>query len=104
MSKSSEKSDDPMERVREHVRKGTYVLRRHTLERQTERSISLEDVLYVLKHGFHEEEKSGFDITRQTWKYAIRGKAFDKDELRAIVAFAEKMAIITVMWITRKWL
>ena len=47
-----------------------------------------------------EENKTLFDVKSQAWKYAIRGKAPNRDELRIIVSFLEKMAIITVIRIT----
>lgn len=89
---------DLLKTVREHVRKQTYRVKFHAEKRQTERLISLKDTLHVLKTGHHEEEKSGFDVKRQAWKYAIRGKTCDSIELRVVVAFSQnEMFIITVM-------
>jgi hypothetical protein len=96
------KPDNPLKRARAHIENGKYIIRRHAIDRKEERLISLADILHVLNHGFHEEEKTLFDIRYQTWKYAIRGKTFDCSELRVIVAFAEEMAIITVMRVTKK--
>jgi hypothetical protein len=56
----------------------------------------------VLKNGYHEEAYSNFEVKRQAWKYAIRGKTPDGIDLRVIVAFLEKMAIITVIEITKR--
>jgi hypothetical protein len=45
----------------------------------------------------HEKDKDLFDVKRQMWKYAIRGKTLDGINLRIIVAFEKEMVIITVM-------
>ena len=91
------KTVDLLNKVKDHVRKGTYVVSAHALERQNERHVSLEDVLYVLKTGVREESKELFDVRRQLWKYAIRGFTVEKMQLRVIVSFVEEMVIITVM-------
>ena len=74
------------------------------MNRQEERMIQLSDILNVLENGFHEEKFTLFDVQHQLWKYAIRGKSLDKNDLRVIIAFPQEMAIITVMRITKKWL
>lgn len=88
---------DLLQRVKEHVHKGSYVLVGHAILRKEERHIHLPHILQVLKNGRHEKEKDFFDIKRQAWKYAIRGKTIDGIDLRVIVAFEEKMLIITVI-------
>ena len=92
-----EKTADILQRVKEHVRNGTYVLVKHALERQLQKKIDLVGVLRVLSHGRHEKEKDEFDVKNQKWKHAIRGKTIDGIDLRVIVAFQEAMVIITVM-------
>jgi hypothetical protein len=81
--------DNPIEKVKRHVKAGKYKVSEHASKRQNERDISLPKVLYVLTHGYHEEEKSLFDIAFQTWKYAIRGRTIDGIDLRVIVSFSE---------------
>lgn len=93
---------DLLKKVRDHVQNGTYVLVKHAIERQTERSIKLPDVLRVLEYGRHEREKDSFDLKNQKWKYSIRGKTINGIELRVIVAFQDEMVIITVMRVERK--
>lgn len=88
---------DLLRRIREHVQKGTYVLAKHAIERQKDRCINLPDVLRVLEHGKHEQEKDTLDVKWQTWKHAIRGKTINGIDLRVIVAFHENMIIITVI-------
>ena len=91
------KTAELLRKISEHVQKGTYIITSHALERQNLRQVDLKHVLYVLKNGAHEMEKDLFDIKKQGWKYAIRGKTIDQVNLRIIVAFEEEMIIITVM-------
>jgi hypothetical protein len=91
------KTDDLLRKVRKHIQEGTYVVSAHALQRQNQRLIDVQDVLYVLNNGTREEEKDLFDVKRQDWKYAIRGKTNDKINLRVIISFKEAMVIITVM-------
>lgn len=70
----------------------------HALKRESERSIDLPDTLYVLKTGRHEKSKTTFDEIFQTWKYAIRGRTLDNEDIRVVIAFDdEDMLIITVI-------
>jgi uncharacterized protein DUF4258 len=93
-------SFDPVAKAREYISRQAYRVSVHALQRLEQRSISLREILYVLKNGYHEEAYSVFEVKRQSWKYAIRGKTPDAVDLRVIVAFVEKMAIITVIEIT----
>lgn len=84
--------------IRNCLENGQYRLTKHAIDRQTERAIDLPDVLYVLRTGYHERQKTTFDETFQCWKYAIRGKTVDDVDVRIIIAFdPEDMLIITVM-------
>lgn len=95
--KVKQSSSDILKKIKEHLRRGTYVLRAHVVLRQKERLVRLPDILYVLEHGWHEQDKDVFDIKYQHWKHAIRGKTIDHVDLRVIVAFHEEMAIVTVI-------
>lgn len=87
-------------KICECIDTGKYVHSYHALERQKSREIGLEDILYVLKHGIHEKHKTTFDNDFQTWKYAIRGKTLDNDDISVIIAFDDSgMIIITVMYV-----
>ncbi len=94
--------DNLLEKIKKCVETGTYSVREHAFERLSERKISLKDTLYVLTHGYHEKQKTSFDSAFQTWKYSIRGRTKDNLDLRVIVAFVEKMAIITVIKLERR--
>ncbi len=88
---------DVLRRVKEHVRNGTYILREHAIEMQEKRRVSLADDLRVLEYGRHESEKDIFEVKNQRWKHAIRGKTINGIDLRVIIAFHAKLAIITVI-------
>ncbi len=90
-------SSEILKKIKEHLKRGSYVLRAHAVQRQKERLVRLPEILYVLEHGLHEQDKDGFDVKYQHWKHAIRGKTVDHVDLRVIVAFHEEMAIITVI-------
>jgi hypothetical protein len=88
---------DILQKVKEHLKNGTYILREHAIIRQEQRDIKLPDVLRVLEFGRHENEKDIFDVKNQRWKHAIRGRTINGIDLRVIVSFQEQMAIITVI-------
>ena len=69
--------------------------------RQSERKISVAEVVHILKTGYEEKNKTHFDEDNNKWKYAIRGKTkIDGLDVRVIVTFDEfDMLIITVMHI-----
>jgi len=86
-----------LKKIREHIQQGTYIVSAHALQRQNQRLVSLQQVLYALKNGNRDEKKELFDVKRQMWKYAICGKTIDGINLRVIIAFEEEMIIITVV-------
>jgi len=95
--KAKTADSDLLKKIRAHVQRGTYILAKHAIKRQEERRIRLPDVLRVLEHGRHEQEKDVFDVKRQTWKHAIRGKTINGVNLRVIVALKNEMVVITVI-------
>lgn len=93
---------DLFSKIHHCIDRGLYRQSKHAIERELERKIVLLDVLYVLKHGYHEKRKTSFDETFQTWKYAVRGKTLDDIDIRIIIAFDDTgMLIITVMHVVR---
>lgn len=88
---------DLLGKIKECIENGKYVLTKHAMIRVDERKVSLKDVLYTLRHGYHEKQKTSYDEVFRTWKYSIRGKTLDGANIRVIVAFVEKMAILTVI-------
>jgi hypothetical protein len=91
-------------KIRTCIEEGFYRQSRHAIDRELERQIDLPDVLYVLKTGYHEKQKTSFDEVFETWKYAVRGKTLDNLDIRIIIAFDEDaMMIITVMHVVKSY-
>jgi len=61
----AEKTGNLLKRIKEHVQNKTYMLTVHALDRQSLRNVSLDDVLFILKNGRHEEEKPQFEVKTQ---------------------------------------
>lgn len=91
-----------IKKVRKYAETERYRLTEHVLDRLRQRSFELRDVVYVLQHGYHEEEKTLFNTKMQCWNYAIRGKTPDNMEARIVVAFEKDMIIITAIRLTRR--
>lgn len=89
--------ENVLEEIRKYVESGNFKFSEHAIDRRVERYIAPRDVLYILTHGYHEEERTRFEKKFKTWKYAIRGKTPDKEDVTVIVALAEQLVIITVM-------
>jgi hypothetical protein len=85
-------------RLMEHISKsldaGRYLDTRHATDRQNERAITRPEILYVLRHGYHEKRKDRFETQYQGWNYAIRGKTIDLRELRIIVSFDKNLMLV----------
>lgn len=87
--------------IRNCISNGKYRQSTHALDRERERGIDLPDVLYVLKNGYHEKEKTSYDEIHKTWKYAIRHK-IEFNDIRVIITFSDDgMLIITVMHVAK---
>ena len=99
----SEQIKDVRKEVRKHVETRNYRITNHAEERQEQYKITLPDLLYVLSHGYHEEDKTLFDNLFQNWKYAIRGRTIDALlELRIVVAFEDEMAVLTIVRLNKR--
>ncbi len=99
--KRQKKAENVLKLIRECIENDRYTMTTHALIRQSERKISVAEIVYVLKTGHEEKKKTCFDEDSNKWKYAIRGKTkIDELDVRVIVAFDEyDMLIITVMYI-----
>lgn len=83
------------EEILKHLKTDNYRLTEHAVEEQKNGHLDLLDTLHVLQTGFHEKTKTRFEDN--TWRYAIKGKTEDQQEVRVIIAFVEEMIIITVI-------
>ncbi len=101
-AKRPSQADELFPKIRDCLDKGLYRQSKHAIERESEREIDLPDVLYVLKNGYHEKQKTSFDEAFQTWKYSVRGKTLDEIDIRIIIVFDDAgMMIITVMHVVK---
>jgi hypothetical protein len=87
--KRPEKRTDLMSLVRDRVLTDRFISTVHALERKSQRSITLQQIKYILCNGHHEKNKDKYDECYSAWNYAIRGVTFDEIELRIIVSFNE---------------
>ena len=81
--------------ILEHLKNGKYRLTEHAEEELENANLDLRDILQVLKAGNHEKTKTRLE--HSTWKYAIKGKTEERQEVRIIIAFVDEMIIITVI-------
>jgi hypothetical protein len=88
---------NPLKEIRELLKANRYRMVSHAIARTIERSVALRDILFVLNHGVHEVSQDGFDVKRQSARYAIRGKTPDGVDLRVAVAIENMVVIITVI-------
>lgn len=84
--------------ILDRIERGLYRQSKHAIDRAIERDIDLPDILYVLKNGYHEKQKTTFDEIFKVWKYSVRGKTVENSDIRIIIAFDDDgMLIITVI-------
>lgn len=96
------KKSNLMDIVREKAEQGAFILMPHAVERRFQRSISINDIIYVLTTGWHESKKDDFRKEYSEWNYAIRGKTIDKRELRIVISFDEdNMLVVTVIRLSK---
>lgn len=95
-----ERHPNILKKIKECIEEGKYILTKHALDRQKERSVNLATTLYVLKNGYEEKSKTFFDKEHNTYKYAIRGITLNDEDIRIIIALDENgILIITVMYV-----
>lgn len=106
MTKPDKKSDAELFALVElSIKESNYVFLYHARTRLLERFISDVIVLNILenKPGFFRKRnklKDKFEEGRSEWNYCIEGQNLEKERIRIIISFKNKiMPIITVMWI-----
>lgn len=87
-------SADLLALIRKRIEQGRYLDTRHALDRSSEREITRPEILFVLRHGYHEKSKDRYEETFEEWNYAVRGKTPDGRDLRVIASFDEQDLII----------
>jgi hypothetical protein len=66
----------------------------HSIEQMLKRSITTEDILYVLMWGKIKSIER--DITRQNWKCKIIGEDLDGEELTVLAAICSELETVIV--------
>ena len=94
---SRPKLDNLLAAIAQYISSDDYTLSRHARKRMRERDLDLPDILYILRHGWHEKRKDQFDSSYKSWNYAIRGKTVDERNLRIVVTFDEGLLVVTAI-------
>ena len=98
MNNARPKIENLLDVVSKALDTGDYLDTSHANVRKGEREISRPEIVYVLRHGFHEARKDKYEEQYKAWNYAIRGKTVDRRELRVVVSFdTAGMLIITAI-------
>lgn len=96
--RESPKIDNLLKVIRMYATSGNFLDTRHATDRQGERLITRPEILYVLRHGWHEKGKDKYDGQYNAWNYAVRGMTVDSRKLRVVVSFdRDCLLIITAM-------
>lgn len=85
-----------LEMIRQLIALNRYRSSGHFQEREKQRQIFLWEVLHVLQHGSHEEERDEWDHKHQLWKYAVKGRTLDGRELRIVVSILVKKCLLLI--------
>jgi hypothetical protein len=96
------KTKNLMKIVGEKAQNGNFLILPHAASRRLQRKISVSDIVYVLKNGWHESKKDEFKNEYNEWNYALKGKTIDKRTLRIVISFdINMMLIVTVIDLRR---
>jgi len=80
--------------IRQYIDSSRFLDTLHAQSRQSKRHITRPEIMYVLKHGYHERRKDKYEQRYRSWNYSVRGKTPDKKPLRVIITFEENMMLI----------
>jgi hypothetical protein len=53
-----------LDKIKECIETGNYILTKHALERQIVRAVNLPETLHVLRNGYEEKRKTCFDTKK----------------------------------------
>lgn len=95
--RSPEKHPDPHKTIRDFLEQDKIFETGHALQRLQQREVTHLEYRYVLKNGYREKSRDRYDESFKEWTYAMKGKTLDGRLLRVVVAFDEKLNVITVI-------
>jgi hypothetical protein len=84
-------------KVIESITTGDYIILPHARIRCSEREVSAADIEYVLEKGRRIKMRDRFDQVLQRWSYAYEGNSIDGESIRVVIAFIQKLAVVTVV-------
>ncbi len=84
-----------LHRVRDAVQSGDYRVLPHARQRCTERDVSVPDIEHVLENGHVVPRRDRRD--ERGWTYCFEGTTIDSHEVRIVVAFEDRMLVVTVV-------
>jgi hypothetical protein len=89
--------------IQQAIASGRYLETAHAAQRRRERGMSRAEILFVLEHGHHEPAKDQFHEEYASWDYSVRGKTWERRDLRVVVSFDDPhLLIITVIDLVKK--
>lgn len=92
-----------LDQVKKAITSGEYIVLPHARVRCVERDVSLADIEFILEKGRRIKSRDRFDERLNRWSYCFEGRTIDKEPARIIVAFIQKMAIVTVVKLGGKY-
>ncbi len=87
-------NDEAKSIIREIIYHGVLILSRHAQERMDERDYTLQDVVYILRHG--EIVKKEFKDKTHNWSYKFQGHDLGNDQGAVVVAIIKRMSAIVI--------
>lgn len=86
-----------IDNVKKSIVTGDYLILPHARIRCTQREVSAADIEYALEKGRRIKRRDRFNEELQRWSYAYEGNSIDGEPLRVIIAFIQKLAVVTVI-------
>ena len=86
MIKRPVKLKTPLAIIWQLEKQGLYDFVAHAWQRLQQRDVTVQEVLQILRRGYHEARKDEFREDFMEWNYAIRGTTLDARSLRLAVA------------------
>ena len=83
--------------LRNYIDNGLFVFSEHAEDQMEERGFVEDDVVRVLKSGFHDEKFDSWSNEFWCWKYNFRGTTVGGGKMRVVFSLCNMCVIITVI-------
>jgi adenine-specific DNA methylase len=88
----------PLSVIQAYALQGAYNFVLHARKRLQEREVTIQEVMQIIRDGYHEARRDEFKPEFGEWNYAIRGKTLDDRKLRLAIAIKSGgMLVITAI-------